>query len=219
MFFFDFDGPILDVSERYFSVYARIIRECGGNPLLKDEYWNLKRNKISEIEIISESIEKNRIEEYISKRKTLIEDPSFLLLDTVLTDLFTAYTKTFTRHSANLVTLRSYPQNLEEQLLNLNIRSWFHQVLSGLSSDQVDNRWQIKVRLIQQSGLLSKIKPENCTFVGDTETDIITGKMLGMKTIAVCFGIRNRDILCKYQPDLIFDTPNHFSEYLMRTYI
>lgn len=219
MFFFDFDGPILDVSDRYFTVYAHTLRECGGDPLSKAEYWNLKRNNISEMEIISKTLEKKRIVKYLLQRKILIEDPSFLSLDRIWPDLLSDYKTILKKYPAILVTLRSNPQNLQRQLIDLGIGSWFHQVLSHSNIDMADDRWKIKVQLIQKSKLLNKIKPNESIFFGDTETDILTGKALGMKTVAISFGIRNQEILLKYQPDLIFDTPNDFSQYLKRCYI
>ena len=47
MIFFDLDGPILDVSDKYYSVYRDILLENGEKPLPKREYWDFKRTKFS----------------------------------------------------------------------------------------------------------------------------------------------------------------------------
>ena len=50
-------------------------------------------------------------------------------------------------------------------------------------------------------------KDLNGFFIGDTETDIRAGKVLGLKSIAVTFGIRNADILMREEPDIILNSP------------
>ena len=48
--------------------------------------------------------------------------------------------------------------------------------------------------------------PENSIFVGDTETDILTGKEIKSKTIAVLNGMRNLERLKYLEPDFIIPT-------------
>ena len=56
MIFFDLDGPILDVSEKYYKVYADILSQKGFRVLSKTEYWDAKRNKIPEYDILLKSM-------------------------------------------------------------------------------------------------------------------------------------------------------------------
>jgi len=53
--------------------------------------------------------------------------------------------------------------------------------------------------LLKKYGKFSK----NSIIVGDTETDILMGKHLVIKTIAVSSGMRNRKFLKKYKPDIL----------------
>lgn len=217
--FFDLDGPILDVSERYFRVYCECLKNSPHVPLSKEDYWCKKQQKISETDILNRDFNKDSVNTYLAERKKLIEDPVFLKYDKIWTDLLPTYECLFHKIPAVLVTLRSNPENLHQQLLNLNIDSWFYRILSHPNIDQSENRWKIKVELIQKSGLLHNISPENCLFIGDTETDIMAGKNLGMETAVVTFGIRTRDILLKYKPDLIFDTQLELSNFLQARYL
>lgn len=43
--------------------------------------------------------------------------------------------------------------------------------------------------------------------IGDTPYEIIAGKKLGLKTIAVTWGDKNREVLQIYNPDFIVDEP------------
>jgi phosphoglycolate phosphatase-like HAD superfamily hydrolase len=45
----------------------------------------------------------------------------------------------------------------------------------------------------------------NDWFIGDTGYDALTGKKLGMKTIAVSYGFLSREVLLEYKPDFIID--------------
>jgi len=76
--FFDLDGPILDVSERYFEVYCECLKKTSFIPLSKDNYWDKKRQKISEVEILAVAPKTELANMYSINRKKLIEDPVFL---------------------------------------------------------------------------------------------------------------------------------------------
>jgi phosphoglycolate phosphatase len=50
-------------------------------------------------------------------------------------------------------------------------------------------------------------KPEDCLFVGDSETDMEAGRRAGVKICAVRYGYGNPAALAKWQPDYWIDTP------------
>ncbi|MBQ8955359.1 MAG: HAD family hydrolase [Lachnospiraceae bacterium] len=52
-----------------------------------------------------------------------------------------------------------------------------------------------------------KVYPHECLYVGDTNTDMKTGKAAGMFTIGVLWGFRDRDELEKAGADVIVSTP------------
>ena len=49
-------------------------------------------------------------------------------------------------------------------------------------------------------------KPEECAFIGDAETDVMTGKNAKMKSVAVTWGYRDREFLESLNPDEIANT-------------
>ena len=51
------------------------------------------------------------------------------------------------------------------------------------------------------------VKPEECLYCGDTNTDMDTGKAAGMYTIGVTWGFRPRQELVEHHADKIVDTP------------
>ena len=47
--FFDLDGTLVDASERLYCLFCDLIPEC---TFTKEEYWDLKRNKINHQKIL-----------------------------------------------------------------------------------------------------------------------------------------------------------------------
>ena len=62
-----------------------------------------------------------------------------------------------------------------------------------------DGAWMIAERF--------GVKPEECMYVGDTNTDMQTGKAAGMWTIGVTWGFRDRQELEENHADVIIDHP------------
>ena len=57
------------------------------------------------------------------------------------------------------------------------------------------------------------IEPKDCVYIGDTDTDMQTGKNADMYTIGVTWGFREKDELIKNKADAIVDTPMEILEY------
>jgi phosphoglycolate phosphatase len=54
------------------------------------------------------------------------------------------------------------------------------------------------------------LQPEQVLYVGDTNTDIATGKNTGMPTVGVTWGFRDRKELEDCGADWVIDRPNQF---------
>ena len=81
MIFIDLDGPILDVSDRYYYSYANSLKEIGGRILDKDEYWNLKRTKVPDYDILGKTSSGHLLGEFKIRRNILIEEENSLNFD------------------------------------------------------------------------------------------------------------------------------------------
>ena len=51
------------------------------------------------------------------------------------------------------------------------------------------------------------IDRKECIYIGDSDTDMMTGKAAGMLTIGVTWGFRDRDVLEKHGADYLIDHP------------
>jgi phosphoglycolate phosphatase len=194
--FLDLDGTIIDVSERYYRVYAKALGS-EAPALTQQQYWELKRRRIPEDHIIAEHHPAAVLDEYTRRRQLLIEDPQYLHFDALFPETLPALTALSKRNQLYLVTLRRSAENLQKEIDSLGIRHLFTAVLTTPSGNAPS---EDKERLIRPfSGTANWI-------VGDTEADILAGQKLHMTTCAVLSGIRSRATLKTTHPDHLIDT-------------
>ena len=147
-FFWDLDGPILNVKEKYYCVYRNLITDAGYEALDKQEYWDAKRSKVSEIEILSRTGAADFFEIYHKARLSLIENPDYLSLDTLQEGAREVLAYFSTRFQLVLVTLRSSSRHLNKGLKKLGIKKYFVDILT--SGDKYYPRWRIKHQLVKE---------------------------------------------------------------------
>ena len=204
--FFDLDGPILDVSEKYYRVYNKILKKKGFRVLAEKKYWDAKRNKFPEEKILSLTDVTINYNDYRDKRIALIETERYLKYDILQENAEKVIEKLAQNYTLVLVTLRRSESQLHKQLRHFEIEKFFTDVLC--SGRQVKPRWKIKHDLIVQ--YIEQYKNNNHIIIGDTETDIEAGKHLGYTTIAITNGIRNEQILRYSDPDHIYSSISEF---------
>ncbi len=200
----DLDGTFINCENRYYSVYRDIILKMAGVPLPQKLFWALKREKAPDDELLRMSrIVGLESANYRSQAIEQIEQIDYLNLD----DLFPAVLPALEEarsyfNKIVLITLRRNSNTLHNQLDRLDITRHLDHILSG-SNDNV-TAWQMKADLFQSLGIAMDRDRAGDYFIGDTEVDILAGKQIGLKTIAVTSGIRSKKILEKYGPDCIF---------------
>ncbi len=60
------------------------------------------------------------------------------------------------------------------------------------------------------------IKPEECIYVGDTKTDMKTGKNAGAFTIGVLWGFREKQELMEHKADFIAEKPSDIIDFIKK---
>lgn len=208
IFFFDLDGPILDVSFKYYQVYADLLAEEGYTPLPKDTYWEMKRARIPAAEILAHSQAEAWTTVYRKLRKDQIETDPYLAYDRLQPQIKEVLTALGRSYRLVMMTLRSSRPHLLRELERLGLLPFFEQILS--SGEELNPRWKVKYNAIQQyctDGI-----PAGSWIIGDTSTDILAGTHLGLSTIAVLSGIRNREWIEKASPMHVIDDVSHLGE-------
>jgi phosphoglycolate phosphatase-like HAD superfamily hydrolase len=212
--YFDLDGPILDVSEKFHRIYSDLVTDLGGLPLPKDDYWSRKKSRQADGKILEDSRLSNSLEkEFRHRRASLIETENYWRFDHVWPEVRDAIAGSPHCGKLVLVTLRNNRPQLESQLKHLGIDRWFRKVLSESGDAAGPDRHDVKVLLVERTFG----KPQSGWFVGDTETDLRAGKKLGLRQVAVAFGIRDAIILAKENPDLLLDQPSHLANWITQS--
>lgn len=208
--FFDLDGPILDVSERHYRIYQETVCELGGTPIDKTAFWESKRQKISEKQILLQSgLAEPMSMKFAFIKLERIESEADLQSDVLQVGILDALHRLRSSRDLFLVTLRSSRQRLEQQLARLGLTSFFMQILCGRDVDR--DGWSVKFDLIRGSCSEAGVGD---WIVGDTETDIRAGQSLGLRTAAVANGIRSEAFLRTLRPDCIISSAADFPQYL-----
>ena len=199
--YLDLDGTLIDVSERYYRIYEEIILSVEGNPLEKSEYWRLKRQAVPESELLSQLRPFEESSDLLALRAEKLEAAEYLKYDQLVPGALATLNFLKGRAQLVLVTLRKAVTELEQQLQTLGLSSFFDRVLCA--NQRVNDHTMPKATLISENPWF---EVEGSLIVGDSEADILAGRLLGIKSIAVLSGIREREILVKYEPDYVIDS-------------
>jgi phosphoglycolate phosphatase len=198
--FFDLDGTLIDSKLRLYNLFKHLVPVTTYS---YEEYWNLKSNKINHQQILVsnynytaqqfDDFEKSWLQE-IEKKEWLAFDKPF----DGITEMFSELSK---QHHLYIVTAR---QSENEAIAQIAEFGWTPYIRKILVTKQKAN----KVDLIKKTIFVEPLD----WFVGDTGKDIETGKILGIKTVAVLCGFLNLESLKPYNADYIINNTLEFKE-------
>lgn len=200
--FIDFDGTLVDIALRHYRVYKKCVKELGGTPLDKEEYWKKKRANVSWDELLPLSgLGIDKKDAYLKLFIDRIESQEELGAD----ELFKDSLRTLEQLRANgnklyLLSLRRNAAALDWQIEHLGIRYLFEKILSG-HSDTKEGTLLKKADIVRQT----VDNPSEVVIIGDTEADIAAAQQLGATSIALMSGIRNEEFLSAMHPNHLID--------------
>lgn len=192
-FYIDLDGTLVDSRQRQYEVFSHIL---GGNKISFEEYWDLKRNRISQAKLLQSKfgMTHEQCMRFNDEWMDLIETDEFLVLDKIFPNV--DHTLNYLKGHGNLhlVTARQNEYRVQSQLADFNIQIFFESVL-------VTRRKTSKLELVVSNCCVSSVD----YFIGDTGEDINTGKALGVNTVAATYGTLSKAILEEYAPNYLID--------------
>lgn len=195
--FFDLDGTILDVSVRHYRIYERTMLAFGGVPLGKQEYWQLKQQKLPWLDMLVRSgVDIGKLEDFMAMFIAEIEKPEELAQDKLIEGAAETLEELHGEgYSMYLISLRRGHEKFLQQLKDLGIAQYFVETLSGHTDASTP---ELKASLIAP-----KLGEGKGVMIGDTEADVLAAKKLGLVAVAVTSGIRNEAFLRALDPDYV----------------
>lgn len=161
MVIFDFDGTIVDVWQRYYAVFCRLMQ--GALPSMED----YKREKVSLSDDfrLAELFDLKPVSDYRGKKRALLEDKEYLSLDRLIVDPL-LLTKRFNELGSIVLTKRRDRDALMREMDSLGLSCILDNVVvvdpdTGMS----------KAGWIEESGLMGSID----AVIGDSLEDMDAG--------------------------------------------
>ncbi|NES85353.1 MAG: HAD family hydrolase [Moorea sp. SIO2B7] len=207
----DFDGPIMDVSDRYYCVYQLCLQQTKTdtqeiNQLSKSQFWQLKRSRVPEKHIgILSGLDETQAQKFAQLRRKTVHTLPYLVRDTIVPDALETLDKVHNSGMFDLVvmTMRRV-RELEVPLNNYNLSHFFRPDRRYCLSNDYLKTGDVNDKPLLMEQALRELPPaDDVWMVGDTEADIVAAKTHNVKVIGVLSGIRDRSQLEKYQPDFI----------------
>lgn len=206
----DFDGPIIDVSQRYYQVYQECLDSSRApnqavKQLSKEEFWQLKRSRVPEKQIgMMSGLDEAQAQAFAQLRRQTVHTPPYFEYDNLAPGAVAALEKVQQAGVDLAVMTMRRMRELDYAFDRHDLGRFFPKDRCYcLSNDYVKTRDIDDKPLLMERALVELPPASDTWMVGDTEADIITAKKHGVKVIGVLSGIRDRASLEVYQPDRI----------------
>lgn len=191
--FFDLDGTLLDISEKYYTVYSDFLKENNITPLSKKEYWEKKREKNTDEEFVGKELAKNFKKFFLEK----VEEEKYLEHDKLILGTLETLEELSKTHDIFIVTLRRKKKNLYRELESFGLDKF--KLIHGLPATTTGHNFEKKITLLE------KYVVDGDTIVGDSSAEVKAGKALRLKTVGVLSGLSSRKVLETLAPDAIVE--------------
>lgn len=208
----DFDGPIVDLSGRYYQVYQYCLQQAQSssqqhqtiNQLSYQQFWQLKRAKVSEIDIALKSgLNPAQAQVFVQIRQQNAHALANLKYDRLVPGA-TAALHQIKLHGDLVVMTMRRQQELDYAIAQFNLGDLLRRDRCYSISNNYVKRQDVLDKPLLVAAALAKLPPAESTWmIGDTEADIVSAKTFNIPVIAVLSGIRDRSRLAAYDPDYI----------------
>ncbi|MBF2090059.1 MAG: HAD family hydrolase [Synechococcales cyanobacterium K44_A2020_017] len=207
----DFDGPIMDVSERYYRVYQIGLEQVGRpdqplNCLSKADFWELKRAQVPERQIGRISgLDERQAETFARYRRKTVHTLPYLKYDQPVPGAIATLERIQALGIDLAVMTMRRERELDDAFARYDLGRFFPSDRRYcLSNDYVKTTdVEDKPRLMERA--MAELPPASNWMIGDTEADLAAAHRYSIKAIAVLSGIRNREQLSHHAPHFIVD--------------
>ncbi|MDH6098936.1 HAD family hydrolase [Anabaenopsis sp. FSS-46] len=208
----DFDGPIMDVSERYYRVYQFCLEKIrypqqSVQELSRAEFWQLKRSRVPEKQIALKcGLDDTQAQEFAQLRRKTVHTDSYFQYDSLIPGAVDTLLKIQQAGIDLAVMTMRRVRELDYALQKYELGNFFPENRRYCLSNDYVKTSDVEDKPLLMERALAELPPACDTWmVGDTEADIAAAKKYGIKVIAVESGIRDRTQLEIYHPDVIVE--------------
>lgn len=215
--FCDLDGPLIDVSQRYYKTYQLALAETQVHvqalgkplaltPLSLAQFWRMKQAKRPDIEIAYLSgLTGEHLDFFLAQVQSLVNQPILLREDRLQPDVHFALEQLLVQGAQlAVVTLRCQEQVV--QILQQYNLTHFFKFIRGTQDTQAayKNYAVHKQALLREAMEAMGISShQQMWMIGDTEADVLAAQAMKVKTIALTCGMRNYSFLEGLRPTSI----------------
>ncbi|HEY9825021.1 MAG TPA: HAD family hydrolase [Stenomitos sp.] len=226
--FCDLDGPLIDVSRRYYKTYQLAIAETQAyfqgqgrslmlTPLSASQFWQMKQERLPDADIaFCSGLRHEQIDLFLSNVLEIVNQPILLHEDRVQPGVDESLA-TLRQCGAKLsvVTLRCQTQAVQ-LLQQFHLAHYFDSICGAAdNSAAYQNYAEGKQALLECLVDSQGNPPQQAWVIGDTEADILAGQALGMSTLAVSCGIRSQSYLERLEPTAVLPNLTAAVQYLL----
>lgn len=197
--FLDYDGTLIDSRQRLYNLFCELAPE---STFSFDEYWRIKRNNMRQQELLQSYLQYSDAQVAAFKDTWMekVEEPARLGIDAPFEGVREFLAQTSREFDLYLVTGRQHLDRLVPQMRKLGLYDYFSDIINTAPK-------QSKAELVRSRAAWDA----DDILVGDTGEDILAGKELGMRTVAVTSGALSEKTLRKYHPDLVLESVVHLT--------
>ncbi|NEQ46015.1 MAG: HAD family hydrolase [Leptolyngbya sp. SIOISBB] len=229
--FCDFDGPIADVSDRYYHTYCLALKATQADyarqqialpirRLTKAQFWYMKQNRVPDTTIADWSgLSGQQVNDFLSHVPPLVNQPTLLHQDQLQPGVRTALTCLRDRGvRIVIVTLRQAAQVLDF-LHQYELATMISQIYGADNIETAyKNRTEHKIAHLREAIIDQNhlgFDTSHSWMVGDTEADVCAGQAFSLPTLALTCGIRSSLYLKGFSPTGVFHDLSAAVKYLI----
>lgn len=181
-YFFDFDGTVVDLWERFYHVFCDL---NGLQNLSLEDYKRIKR-EYEKDDLVAKKLGIHISEQYFNKKRDALEQEYYLFFDKPLVNvkLFNSFIK---MNNSYLITKRNCVDNLYREIKRLGFEVELDKIIVLESNNISKNEWFEKKYYGEKAILVGDGKEEyNTRFNGKVDLYMVNTGLLNLDTIVDC---------------------------------
>lgn len=202
--FFDLDGTLINSQHRLYNLFIELCSEC---KLTYDEYWEIKREGITQQDLLCQYYGYNlqRCSEFKDLWLQKIEEPFRLEQDFLVDGIIDVLSTVKSKHSLFLITNRQSREYTFDEITKLGIIDYFDAVF-------VTEQKMGKVELLRSVVSIN----QSDVLVGDAVEDISYANKLGVISCSVSWGVASFSRLVSHSPQIVSSDVQELLRFLMQ---